>query len=288
MVNNKCIAFKNKDSIIICNRPAKYKSCLCGYHKKNSNLIIKSELKNFDTFNYNSVLNLTNIGQIYKINKLKKLFCGIVISNFIYKYIIKKHIIFYDYLDTHYNHFLLEGQNSWKDIPIKNIIKLDNNTYHDIVFLINYITSLLNNSNMGQPCPVYPRCPFTRIEYTNENIQLIKNTIANNNIKIDVSLQIFLNSPYKKWYNFIKKKRKTNSTENIKKYFNKFLRFKLINNLDSQNTFVGYWVKKDQHNSIFEELYIEWLKIPPYLLITGELYPNPEKKNFWNILLSCK
>ena len=288
MVENKCIAFKNKASLIICNRPAKHKSCLCGYHKRNSNLILKSELKNINTLEHNSKLNLTNIGHAYKINKLKKLFFGIVISNFIYKYIQKKHDKFYEYLNDNFTHFLLDGHSEWNSIPIKNIIKLDNKTYHDIEFLVPYITSLLNNSNMGQPCPIYPRCPFTRIEYTNEQIQLIKNKVKDINIEIDIVLETFLNSPYKKWYGFIKKKYNTNTSENIKKYLNKFLRFKLINRLDSQNTFVGFWVKKDSRNSIFEELYIEWLKIPPYLLINGELYPNPEKKNFWNILLSCK
>ena len=290
VVGNRCIAFKNKGSIIICNRPAKYKSCLCGYHKKNSSLIIKSELRNFeeDKINTNSLLNLTNIGQIYKINKLKKLFFGIIISTFIYQYILRKRQEFFKYLDSNFKHFLLEGQSSWTDIPIKNIIKLDENTYHDIGFLIDYLTSILNNSNMCQACPIYPRCPFTRVEYTNIHLQLIKKKIIDNNLKINIVLETFLNSPYKKWYNYIKNKKKTNSTENIKKFFNKTLRYKLINKLDSQNNFVGYWVKKEQHNSIFEELYIEWLKIPPYLLISGELYPNPEKKNFWNILLSCK
>ena len=62
----------------------------------------------------------------------------------------------------------------------------------------------------------------------------------------------------------------------------------MLNNLDSQNNFTGYWTNKNEINSIFEELYIEWIKIPPYLVIAGELYQNPEKKKFWDILTSCK
>ena len=187
-------------------------------------------------------------------------------------------------LNNKYRHYLLEGQKSWNEINMKYIVKVNNNTYYDINFLVNYLTSSLNNSNMNQPYPIYPRCPFTRKMYTKSELQIINNK----NIKINIVLLNFFKLPYIKWYNYYIKTNKNNTTENIRNYFYKKMRYKLINNLDSQNNFTGYWTNKNEINSIFEELYIEWIKIPPYLVIAGELYQNPEKKKFWDILTSCK
>ena len=282
-----CIAFKNKNSFELCNRKAIHKSCLCGYHK---NYVLNTPHEsNYSTININNNnVASDNIEDIYILKKIKLLWSKLIIAKCISKYIRNKNNIFYNMLNKKYSHFLLEGQDSWSEINIKNIIKINNSTYYDINFLINYLTNSLNNSNMNQPYPIYPRCPFTRKMYNKNELQIIKDKIKENNIKIDIVLTNFFKSSYIRWYNYKIKTNKDNTTENIRKGFYKKMRYKLVNKLDSQNNFTGYWTHKNEINSIFEELYIEWVKIPPYLVIAGELYQNPEKKKFWDILISCK
>ena len=283
-----CIAFKNKNSFDLCNRKAIYKSCLCGYHK---NYVLNSphvsEYINSNTNDNNNIIS-SNIEDIYILKKIKLLWSKLIIAKCISKYLNKKNKIFYDMLNANFPHFLLEGQDSWTEINIINIIKVNDSTYYDIYFLVNYLESSLNNSNMNQPYPIYPRCPFTRKMYNKSELQIIKNKIKKNNKKMKNILIIFFKLSYIRWYNYTIKTNKDNTTENIRKGFYKKMRYKLVNKLDSQNNFMGYWTHKNEINSIFEELYIEWVKIPPYLVIAGELYQNPEKKKFWDILISCK
>jgi hypothetical protein len=283
-----CIAFKNKNSFDLCNRKAIYKSCLCGYHK---NYVLNSphvsEYINSNTNDNNNIIS-SNIEDIYILKKIKLLWSKLIIAKCISKYLNKKNKIFYDMLNANFPHFLLEGQDSWTEINIINIIKVNDSTYYDIYFLVNYLESSLNNSNMNQPYPIYPRCPFTRKMYNKSELQIIKNKIKKNNIKMNIVLTNFFKLSYIRWYNYTIKTNKDNTTENIRKGFYKKMRYKLVNKLDSQNNFMGYWTHKNEINSIFEELYIEWVKIPPYLVIAGELYQNPEKKKFWDILISCK
>ena len=283
-----CIAFKNKNSFDLCNRKAIYKSCLCGYHK---NYVLNSphvsEYINSNTNDNNNIIS-SNIEDIYILKKIKLLWSKLIIAKCISKYLNKKNKIFYDMLNANFPHFLLEGQDSWSEINIINIIKVNDSTYYDIYFLVNYLESSLNNSNMNQPYPIYPRCPFTRKMYNKSELQIIKNKIKKNNIKMNIVLTNFFKLSYIRWYNYTIKTNKDNTTENIRKGFYKKMRYKLVNKLDSQNNFMGYWTHKNEINSIFEELYIEWVKIPPYLVIAGELYQNPEKKKFWDILISCK
>ena len=283
VVITRCIAFKNKNSILICNRPPCCNSpCLCGYHKH-------FKIKEIQ-INYTTVIYDNNIDFLYKIKKFKNLFNSLIICNIIYKYYKKKLNKYYDYLDNHFKHFLLCGENSWREIDKRDIIKLNESSYYNIHFLINYMISQLNRSNMCKPVPIFPNNPFTRIKFTLNELDIIKVFInkLNLNININIVLKTFLSLPYKRWYNYSIKHNKDTTCENIRKHFYKLLRYQLINSLDSQNNFIGKWIYINEPNTIFEELYTEWIKIPPYILISNQLYPNPEKKNFWNILISCK
>ena len=79
------------------------------------------------------------------------------------------------------------------------------------------------------------------------------------------------------------------NNNNIIDIFNTKLRFQIINELDSQDNYIGKWIDKNIELSNFENLYNEWKNISPYLgCINNNMIPNPHKQFFKEILLSCK
>lgn len=151
----------------------------------------------------------------------------------------------------------LNTVNSWYDVPLWRIICLENFYYFDFCFLIKAIYYQLNSSNYNNPQPTYPCNPFTKQNISIEKLHSIKflwNMIHKNlnpkNNCFNVFIQNydlwFLDSDIS-WKNLIISK------------FNESLRWRRIQNIDSQNNFQGIWVDKYEEKSDIELLIQNWL-----------------------------
>lgn len=248
-----CVSCKNTKLNIRCPRKTKNNSLYCGYHKTAKKLYI----------------NLNNFSQ-KEINKLliiqKK-----IISNKIYKLFNN---YYYQYLDKKYKDYLITGDTSWNDISVQYRFKFNKSELWDIRFLIEHFSKQLNYSSYSKPSPQLPNNPFTRHIYSADNLIFFHNYIKKHNYNIPIILQLLLeNNIYQK-----------NDIINI---FNTKLRFQIINELDSQDNYIGTWIDKNIEKTDFEQLYDEWDNIPPYLgCINDYMIPNPHKQFFKEILIS--
>ena len=151
----------------------------------------------------------------------------------------------------------LNTVNSWYEVPLWRIICLENYYYFDICFLIKAIYYQLNSSNYNNPQPTYPCNPFTKQNISIEKLHSIKflwNMIHKNSNPKNNCFNIFIQN-YDlwlldsdiSWKNLIISK------------FNESLRWKRIQNIDSQNNFQGIWVDKYEEKSNIELLIQKWL-----------------------------
>lgn len=186
-------------------------------------------------------------------------------------------------LDNDYSHYLLFIEDSWRDIPIDRRTGKIGGGYWDIVTLTEHLSSQLNLSYSGNPKPVIPEDPFTKVSYTVEEFIKIRQHIQKLKIKIDIVLKIFLDH--------IMESNKIKNI-NIINIFENELRYMMINKTDSQDCFTGYWVKKETPKTDFEKLYEEWNNISPYSNVYDGLettiIDNPQKKYFLDILKTCE
>ena len=246
----KCIAFRNKNSNQICNRKI-VSGHFCGYHcgkrkrKKEGTEVKKRAL-------------------LIIINWWRKL--GLLHA--------KK-------LDKCCPEYLICGETTWKQIPFIYRFQLKKNQWWDIRFLCKHFSQLLNQQDMMIPQPIFPNNPFNRCHYNPEELHLFFHRITLLKLKINIALKKFKNAPYAYWYKIIKIQ-KSNISNKITRYFSKSLRFKLINQSDSQCNFTGHWVLRNTPLSEFETKYRNWVKTPIYInQKNGQLIFNPERDFSW-------
>jgi len=249
----------------------KINSLFCGYHKSGkSNLYI-------DLVNYEFTEdNLTNIYILKQQVSRQK------IQSFINKNI-------YNYLDTKYKDYLITGDSSWSDILPKYRIYLNKTELWDIRFLVNHFATQLELCNNSQPSPQLPSNPFNRQIYSYDNLIKIQKKIDSlPEVYTPIQLKLFLKNCKTLLNNTITDDPNNTSTCNLINYFNKHMRFKIINKMDSQDNYIGKWVSKDIPITTFEILYNEWNNLSPYIAEIGNIMiANPEKEFFKEILNSC-
>jgi len=215
-----------------------------------------------------------NINTICKANKNKNSIipCGRNTNGFDFCYYHRKQnqnsklIKSIEELDKHYKHCLLYIMDSWNEV-----------NKWDINIIINHYTTQLNSSNMENPFPIYPSDPFTRTPITKEDIQNIIKKIKQISLNVNLTLKIFLLS--KKTDLFYNEAiiSQTGHSSSLLELFDTKMRYKLINNKDSQELYTGYWIQKSAKLSTFEKLYNLIKKIPIYLIdLNNFIYDNPE------------
>lgn len=267
MYDGICISCKNKHSNIRCGYKSKSNTLLCGYHKRGTTKLY------IDLLSYN--LTSDNLKQLYILKKK-------IYGKRIYSLLTKNND--HTFLDKKYSTYLITGDSSWQDIPKKYRIYLNKNELWDIRFLVNYFATQLNCSNSSMPSPQLPKNPFTRKIYSYKNLLKFKNKLDTlHDIVIPIQLKIFLQS---KITEFI-----INESPSYKltEYFKTQLRYKILNEKDSQDNYIGKWIDKNVNMSTFENLYHEWNNIPPYIASIGNIMiPNPEKDFFNEILNTCE
>ena len=196
----------------------------------------------------------------------------------------------YKILDEKYSENLLGLYDSWKDVPKKFRVIL-NNKYWDVRMLIDIFSNQLISCEMENPRPSYLHDPFTRRNFTPDELCIFASKCRDLSLKIYVGLAIFLKSNLKKIY----KQEYATSQEMsyaIVQILSKKLRYKIINNKNSQDCYTGYWVKKSENFSDFEKLYKYYDSLPyqVYEYINHGYYiiENTEKTEIKHILDSIK
>ena len=243
IIHEKCIAYKNKNSAIPCLRPVKKSSSYCGFHYKSKNTF-KVQRKS----------------QIYKKQKTsnKKVHLCIemaarIICNWFKRNHSKKKNP--NWLNKHCGYLLIEGTDSWNEIPQKYIIQLGSNKFWDVRMLCTCFSQQINSSDMGQSKINLLNNPFTRNMFTQYELKYIFHKIQQIPIKLELPLVTYFEYSIKK----------RNITKNkIRRLFYTKYRYKMLNYKDSQNNYVGKWVEKDTELSDFEMRYKEFIGIPPF------------------------
>jgi len=253
---NKCISYKNKkNKNILCNRKCIINSNYCGLHsKKNTNNNKKYSIK--------IILNLLNKN---KINNLKN-----KINN-LYK---KKYVKIFD--NYQYEN-LMSIYESFEEIPIENLIYLDNKIW-DINLLAYQWANLLCSTEMQNSSPIFPSNPFTRKNINFDDIKNILNILKINKIKIYKPLKYLLENSYRIINDTIEYNTDFNLSRKIINILEEKFRFRLLNIKNSQDCYIGIWIDKCIQKSDFEIFFDYYDKLPMQIHgFYGEIIDNYEK-----------
>jgi len=198
-----------------------------------------------------------------------------------------------NYLDTHFRHYLISGEDSWSEIPRQYWFCLKNElsgsaaeSWWDIRQLLLHITQCLNSSNMGNSYPQFPTDPFTRIPITYESLSEIYRRATELQLPMHSSCIVFL------YYLEGKNHKKQNErwkkglmdTKQINMILSSWLRYRNINSQDSQGNFVGIWEPKFKELDEFERKYREYCQYPPFVFEFGLEIMNPRRSMLEKIL----
>ena len=265
--SKRCIAYKNKKSNCQCTNKVTKNGFVCGIHKKSNTIINNNQAFHL----YWNNLKFNN-NQKNKLEKFTRFFYGSKISYNLSIY-LRKWLNKYKYLDSHFDYCLLGGEDSWKDIPAHRRFFIDeSSTWWDLSFLLNHMIQQLNQCSMGSSYPVFPSDPFTRQKYSIELIKKIKKRIDYLKWIVPNVLQIFLSATPKKLKSF-------DNSNKIRKYFDIKLRYKMINQTDSQSNYIGIWVDKFNNLDNFELLYMKYIKMSPYIYQSHRIINNTNRIN---------
>ncbi len=252
-----CMGYKNAKSKKRCCRTVVNNTDFCRYHYKRGiyNRSVLNKIRNND--NKDHKINRRSIAY-----ELKKICTESKVNNKfnILEEIIKKNT---EELTNNFNFMLMNIKDCWEEVPIHHRIKISDGWW-DITLLMQHIVSQLNRCEMENPFPIYPSSPFTRELYTTDDIIKIKNRILKLNIPINISLKIFLKaSPDNIQLFFDDAKARSNRfSPRLVDYLKDRLRYRMINRRNSQSSFMGYWVKLDETETYFEQLYNEYKLMP--------------------------
>lgn len=177
-----------------------------------------------------------------------------------FKIVLKNCIPSDQYLDQHFLHHLMYLKDSWSEVKHKiRFIVNGRDEWWDLEILISTFAEQLNMSNMSNPCPQWPSNPFNRQPLSYSQLFIIEDAVR--------KAQIPINYVLKSLFDYLHE-HETNSELVLGQTFLKYLsvryRYRLINQKDSQDNYIGYWVSCKQPLSIFEQRYQEYSQIIPF------------------------
>lgn len=162
------------------------------------------------------------------------------------------------YLDENFHHHLMYIKDSWSEV--KHKIRLDSGgreCWWDLELLLLDFAEKLNYSCMSNPSPQWPSNPFNRIPFERSQLILLGKQIK--------ELKIPLNYTVIELFKYLETSRRCYSfTKHFIAYLDQHYRFRLINCKDSQDNYIGYWVKKSEPMTLFERRYHDLTQIAPY------------------------
>ena len=193
--------------------------------------------------------------------------------------VLTKNKIDYNYLDRIFPHNLMNLYGSWKEIDEREYIELSKE-FWPIEIIINTITHQINNSNMENPYPIFPNNPFTRKLFTPADLLHLRNKIKELKIAINISLKLLLEQPERSIIYIYKEASGYLDRHSIllMSLLQQYLRFMTINYKNSQNNYIGFWVKKDMHITQFEELYNDFKQVPYQIFNGSDILINPYRE----------
>jgi hypothetical protein len=170
------------------------------------------------------------------------------------------------------NEPLIECVDSWDEVSEEYHFITSGNYCFDIRSLITMISMQLNVSEYGGPRSKWPYNCYNRIPFFRHELINIANYIKKENLSINIALYYFLSNLLINQELF--------SDDNISIYKNNpillvqillnDLRFKIINQTDSQENYTGYWVKKDIPLTEFEKARNIWIQLGQQLTMVGQ------------------
>jgi len=165
-----------------------------------------------------------------------------------------------NYLDEKFKHHLMFIKDSWTEV--KHKIRLDSNgqeCWWDLELLLKHFAEQLNISCMANPSPQWPSNPFNRHPFDKSQLLLLGKQIK--------ELKIPVNYMVKELFNYLQTKFRylpiDKFTATFIGYVSSNYRYRHVNYKDSQSNYVGYWIKKTEPLTLFEERYNELKLIPP-------------------------
>jgi hypothetical protein len=185
-------------------------------------------------------------------------------------------------LDRSNSETLLYIYDSWNEVPECYWIKI-NKRWWDCRILSGIFAQQLCNNDMEGPKPSYPHDPFDRFNIIPSELILLNELLNKNHIKLYCALNIFLDSNIQDYYHQKYETSYKMSNEIIILLKSK-LRYKIINNKNSQHCYTGIWVDKNEPLSKFENLYLKFNNLPiqsiMYNLYGDPLYVNNPQRSF--------
>lgn len=162
---------------------------------------------------------------------------------------------------------LLGIYDSWTEVPTQYWIKI-NDKWWDVRILTDLFSNQLCSSEMENPKPTYPNDPFNRRNFTPDELLLIKNKCIELKLKIYIGLYYFLSHEFSGVY-----KQEYGTTHSmcisIVNILSHNLRYKIINNKNSQECFTGVWIQKNAPMSKFEQVYNLYNSLPFQVVMVG-------------------
>jgi hypothetical protein len=187
---------------------------------------------------------------------------------------VKSDITTYDqlieYLDQKYLHHLMYLKDSWSEVKYKikmNTYSTSNTTtdtgqecWWDLEILLKHFAEQLNTACMDGPSPQYPSNPFNRQPFRRSQLLTLHEQIK--------ELHLPVNYLIAELFDYLKQSKSdlpnlTTFAKNFIAFISPKYRFRLVNHKDSQENYIGYWVKKTDPLTLFELRYNELKLITP-------------------------
>jgi len=177
-------------------------------------------------------------------------------------------------LNEDYSHGLLGISDDWSEVPFIYWFHMDE-CWWDIRALLKTFAYQLNQSDLENPCPIYPESPFTRHKFNvddliefSKKIKILKHIVID--LEINDAVDIFINLSRTNLSKVFKLKEQYCVTQHITEELSKTLRYKLINYTNSQGSHCGYWIDKKIAVSQFERDYSKFKSI--YYMNPSQIY----------------
>jgi hypothetical protein len=141
---------------------------------------------------------------------------------------------------------------------------------------------------MENPNPKYPSSPFTRKPATLKELSILKSRIKYLNLKVNIALKILLSTDTHCLWECYQEAHDSDdqSSDHLLEIFNMYMRFQIVNEKNSQDSFIGHWVLKTTPPSVFELMYDAWKNTPYQMICPYYFVPinNPQKEYMYHIL----
>lgn len=160
---------------------------------------------------------------------------------------------------------LLGMYDSWAEIPDIYRIKLGNRWW-DIRILVNIFSNQLCTTEMQRPKPTYLHDPFDRRNFTPNELIMFADKCKKLKLTMYIALKEFLMTNISHIYTQ-EYGTSFDMMNEIIKILNINLRYRILNYKNSQDSYTGCWVYKNEPLSTFEKVYKCYDDMPMQIIV---------------------